>query len=123
MKKQKVVSWSVTGGIIFFMSFSAYYAGINAVEFKHLGFPNYFRIELIVIKIIGVFLLIIPQVSQRIREWIYVGFVINLISAFIAKLNSGYSVPASLEPLLVLLIMLTGLFYLEKMRKNLSARK
>lgn len=120
MKKQKVVYWSITAGIIFFMLFSAYYAGTNAIEFKHLGFPNYFRIELIVIKIIGVFLLLIPQVSQRVREWIYVGFVINLISAFIAKLNSGYSIPASLEPLLVLVIMLTGLFYLEKMRKIAS---
>lgn len=118
MKKQKTVYWSVTGGIIFFMLFSAYYAGTNAVEFKHLGFPNYFRIELIVIKVIGVVLLLIPQVSQRIREWIYVGFAINLISAFIAKLNSGYSIPASAEPLLVLVIMLTGLFYLEKMRKT-----
>ena len=28
---------------------------------------------------------------QRIREWVYAGFGINLISAFIAKLNSGYS--------------------------------
>ena len=118
MKKQKVVYWSITGGIIFFMLFSAYYAGANAVEFKHLGFPNYFRIELIVIKIIGAFLLLMPQVNQRIREWIYVGFVINLISAFIAKLNSGYSILASAEPLLVLVIMLTGLFYLEKIRKT-----
>jgi len=120
MKKQKVVYWSITAGIIFFMLFSAYYAGTNAEEFKHLGFPNYFRIELIVIKVIGVILLFIPQVSQRIREWIYVGFAINLFSAFIAKLNSGYSILASLEPLLVLVIMLAGLFYLEKMRKIAS---
>jgi len=120
MKKQKVVYWRITAGIIFFMLFSAYYASTNAEEFKHLGFPNYFRIELIGIKIIGVFLLLIPQVSQRVREWIYVGFVINLISAFIAKLNSGYSIPASMEPLLVLVIMLAGLFYLEKMRKIAS---
>jgi len=118
MKKQRVVYWSVSGSIIFFMLFSAYYAGTNAAEFKHLGFPNYFRIELIVIKVIGVILLLIPQVSQRICEWIYVGFVINLFSAFIAKLNSGYSISASLEPLLVLVIMLAGLFYLEKMRKT-----
>lgn len=118
MKKQKVVYWSVTGGIIFFMLFSAYYAGTNAAEFKHLGFPNYFRIELIVTKIIGVVLLLMPQVNQRVREWVYVGFVINLFSAFIAKLNSGYSILASLEPLLVLMIMLTGLFYLERIRKT-----
>jgi len=120
MKKQRVVYWSVSGGIIFFMLFSAYYAGTNAAEFKHLGFPNYFRIELIGIKVIGVILLLIPLVSQRIREWIYVGFAINLFSAFIAKLNSGYSILASLEPLLVLVIMLAGLFYLEKMRKIAS---
>ncbi|SDP49985.1 DoxX-like family protein [Mucilaginibacter sp. OK268] len=118
MKKQKVVYWSITGGIIFFMLFSAYYAGTNAAEFKHLGFPNYFRIELIMIKIIGVVLLLIPQVNQRVREWIYVGFAINLFSAFVAKLNSGYSILASLEPLLVLVIILTGLFYLEKIRKT-----
>jgi hypothetical protein len=99
------------------MLFSAYYSGTNPVEFKHLGFPNYFRIELTAAKIIGAFMLLIPQVPARIKEWIYVAFSINLISAFIAKLNSGYSIAASSEPLLVFIILIVSIRYLDKLNK------
>lgn len=118
MKHSKTTYWIITGGITFFMLFSAWYAGTNPVEFKHLGFPNYFRIELVVVKIIGAFLLLIPQVSTRIKEWIYIGFCINLISAIIAKLNSGYSMLASAEPLFVFVLMILSMLYIDKFNKS-----
>jgi hypothetical protein len=53
---------------------------------SHMGFPDYFRIELSVGKIIGGILLILPMIPARFKEWAYVGFGISLISAFVGLL-------------------------------------
>ncbi|WCT12678.1 DoxX family protein [Mucilaginibacter jinjuensis] len=49
----------------------------------HLGYPDYFRIELSIGKIIGGILLILPMIPPRYKEWGYVGFGISLISALV----------------------------------------
>ena len=41
---------------------------------KHLGYPEYFGNALVVFKVVGALLLIIPQVPKRIKEWAYAGF-------------------------------------------------
>lgn len=99
------------------MLFSAYFSGTHKVEFAHLGFPNYFRIELTTAKIIGALALLIPQVPGRIREWIYVAFGIVLISAAIAKFNSGYPISGVIEPLFVLTILIASTLYLNRSAK------
>ncbi|AYL96800.1 DoxX family protein [Mucilaginibacter celer] len=121
MKQNKSAYWALTGCITFFMFFSAFYSGTNPAAFKQLGFPEYFRIELTSAKIFGAILLLIPQVSLRVKEWIYVAFSINLVSAAIAKLNSGYSVLSSMEPLLVLLLMLIAIRSLNRINKHQQA--
>jgi len=99
------------------MFFSAYYSGTHIVAFKEFGFPNYFRIELTIAKIIGAILLLIPQTPARIREWIYVGFGICLISAVIAKMNTGYPVSGIVEPMFTFLLMIASALYLNKLNK------
>jgi len=59
-----------------------------AEMFTHLGFPDYFRVELSWAKLLGVGLLLAP-VSARLKEWAYAGFAINLGSALIAHLSLG----------------------------------
>lgn len=118
MKKNKRNYWILTGAISAFMLFSAYYTGTHKTEFdQRLGFPDYFRIELTTAKIIGAVLLLIPRVTIRIREWIYVGFGICLISAIIAKVNSDYPVSSILEPMFTFALMLAAAFCLNKMNK------
>jgi len=119
MKKNKAIYWVLTGAISSFILFSAYYSGTHEMEFTtRLGFPNYFRIELTIAKIIGAILLLIPQIPIRIREWIYVGFGICLISAVIAKINTGYPVSAIVEPIFTFLLMVGSAFYLAKLHKT-----
>ena len=73
------------------MSFTAY-AQLSlpqvADAFTHLGFPGYFRVELSWAKLIGVILLIAP-VPNRVKEWVYAGFAIDIASALIAHLSVG----------------------------------
>ena len=59
-----------------------------ATAFTHLGFPDYFRVELSWAKFLGIALLLAP-VPARLKEWAYAGFAITLVSALIAHLAVG----------------------------------
>jgi hypothetical protein len=59
-----------------------------AQMFTHLGFPDYFRVELSWAKFLGVAVLLAP-VSARLKEWAYAGFAITLASALIAHFALG----------------------------------
>jgi hypothetical protein len=56
-----------------------------AVEgIKHLGYPDYFRVLLMVFKVAGALVLIIPAFKGRYKEWAYAGFGINFIAAAVS---------------------------------------
>jgi hypothetical protein len=118
MRNYKRIYWLLTGGFSIILLFSAYYTGMQVEGFKRLGFPDYFRIELVTGKIIGAILLLIPRTPQRIREWIYAAWGINLISALIAKLNSGFSnLEILLDPGIVFIVTIILIRYLDKLSK------
>jgi hypothetical protein len=92
MKRSKIIYWSSTGLFCAFLLLTSisYFTDPHSVElYKHLGFPQYFRVELCIAKILGVVLLLIPRVSSKIKEWVYVGFGITLLSGALAHFNSG----------------------------------
>jgi hypothetical protein len=60
-----------------------------AKVFAHLGFPEYFRIELSWLKFAGIVVLLLPMAPARLKEWAYAGFTIVLGSALIAHLAVG----------------------------------
>ena len=82
--------WIFTALFCLEMSFTAYYELLpqGAETFRRLGFPaNYFRVELSLAKVAGVFALLVPMAPARLKEWAYAGFAINLISALITHLS------------------------------------
>jgi len=89
MKKNKILYGIAKGLISLFMLFSAYFSFFHAADFAALGFPNYFRIELSILKVIGAIVLLIPNIPARIKEWIYAGFGITMFSALVAHIASG----------------------------------
>jgi hypothetical protein len=90
-KVTTIAYWIVTGLFCLQMTFTAY-AQLTlpqvAGAFAHLGFPDYFRVELSWAKLLGVVLLLAP-VPARLKEWAYAGFAINLASALVAHLSVG----------------------------------
>ena len=87
-----IAYWIVTAIFCSLISFTAY-AEMRfpdvVREFTRLGFSaDYFREELSWAKVIGVVVLLAP-VPARVKEWAYVGFAINLISALIAHFAMG----------------------------------
>jgi hypothetical protein len=87
-KTKNVAYWSITALFCLQMGFTAY-AQLRLPEvaeaFTHLGFPDYFRVQLSCAKFVGVVLLLAP-VPARLKEWAYAGFAIDLGSALIAHL-------------------------------------
>ena len=86
-----IVYWIVTALFCLQLTFTAY-AQLRlpqvAEAFTHLGFPAYFRVELSWAKLLGVVLMLAP-VPARLKEWVYAGFAIDLVSALIAHLSVG----------------------------------
>jgi hypothetical protein len=86
-----IVYWMATALFCLQMSFTVY-AQLSLPQvagmFTHLGFPDYFRVELSWAKLLGVVLLLAP-VPARLKEWAYAGFAITLASALIAHLAVG----------------------------------
>ena len=87
MKKTKIIYW-VTTSIIFLweglMTAMTFNAQIAKDGFQHLGYPEYFRVMLSLFCIIGSIVLIVPAIPGRLKEWAYVGFGINFISAAVS---------------------------------------
>ena len=83
--------WIATALLCLQLGFTAY-AQLRlpqvAEAFTHLGFPDYFRVELALAKLLGVVLLLAP-VPPRLKEWAYAGFAFTLASALIAHVAVG----------------------------------
>ena len=124
MTKDKAIYWTTTGIVCAVMVFSA--INFNLKEplgpmkgaFAHLGFPDYFRIELTVAKILGVLALVIPSVPLKVREFAYFGFAITLVSASIAHFSSGDALLFVVDPLLFLGALVTSYIYFNKLNRH-----
>lgn len=109
-KTLHLVYWIFTSVFVLFDSVGA--LGFNtqpAIEgIRHLGFPDYFRVELGIGKIIGGILLIVPAIPPRLKEWAYVGFGISCITACIGHIVVDKNLTHALMPLIVFAILLTS---------------
>ncbi|WP_422354116.1 DoxX family protein [Roseivirga pacifica] len=123
MKKVNIIYWVATGLISLMMAFSAFSYFTNpdvAAGFVHLGFPDYFRIELGIAKVIGVIVLLAP-VWPKIKEWAYAGFTINFISAFIAHQAVGDSLSDSVGPIIALVLLVISYWAFGKKQASKAA--
>ena len=76
-KRAKTAYWIFTILFCLMMGFTVYAQLCLpqvAQVFSHLGFPNYFRIELCWAKLAGLLVLIMPMAPPRLKEWAYAGF-------------------------------------------------
>lgn len=120
MKRDKIIYWVATS-IVTLMGLMAgfmYFTNPMVSEgFKHLGFPDYFRIELGIAKLIGAVVLVLPMISTRIKEWAYTGFAIVFISAAIA--HGVVEGPAAIiSPLVSLLFLIVSYIFFGKVNRS-----
>jgi hypothetical protein len=99
------ITTGIVGAMMLFAGYSYLTSPQVAEGFKHLGFPDYFRVELAIAKILGAVALLIPQVPARVKEWAYAGFGITFISAAIAHINSSDPTSMVVMPFVALLLL------------------
>ncbi len=91
--------------------------------FVHLGFPDYFRIELTVAKALGVLALLMPGIPSKAREFAYAGFAITLISASVAHFSIGDPLMFVIDPLLFLVALVVSYVYFDKIGRREGSQR
>jgi len=110
MKASKIIYWVTTVIVAAMMGYAAYGYLTNPEaqqSFRHLGFPDYFRVELAIAKITGLVVLVLP-LGRSIKEWAYAGFGITFISALIAHTSVGDPVKARCMPIIFLVLLIVS---------------
>jgi hypothetical protein len=123
MKRNEITYWTTTGIVAAIMLGSAFNFAFNEATkdaFAHLGLPGWFRVELTIAKILGVFALLIPMIPKIIKEFAYFGFALTIISASIAHWSSGDGILHALEPLVFLGVLLVSYWYYHKNTADLG---
>ena len=90
MKSTKIMYYVATGiisAMMIFIGFETLLKPEVKVSMQHLGFPDYFRIELGIAKFIGAVFLWLP--FRLPKETAYIGFAIMFVSASIAHYVVG----------------------------------
>lgn len=118
MKKNKIIFWTTTITIFLFEGvLTALTCQTEAAKqgISHLGYPPYFGNALVVFKIIGALILIIPQVPKRLKEFAYAGFTFNFLFASISHFAIDGMNFQSIFPLIFLVILGISYSYYQKL--------
>lgn len=113
----KTIYWSSTLVISAFLLLSSYtylFSKSTIDGIKELGFPDFFRVELAVLKFIAAVLLLLPFVSSQIKEWTYAGVALFLLTAMIAHIKHKDSIF-----IFILLFVLMGVLFISNRFMNI----
>lgn len=101
---------SSTGLIGLFLLWSAgsYLFSTAAIDgLRELGFPEFFRWQLLALKLLALPALLAPGVPMMVRDWAYAGVALFLITALVA--HTAHGDPWAFSLLLVALALVLGL--------------
>lgn len=121
MKKDKIIFWTTTVIIFLFEGLMPALTGHTDLAkqgIAHLGYPDYFRIELNIFKVLGSLALILPMVPARIKEWAYFGLALSMISAFIAHAVVDGVNGQTFFPIIPLVILIVSYIYYHKLNST-----
>ena len=121
MKKDKIIFWTAT--ILIFLFEGVMPALTSQTELakegiRHLGYPEYFGNALVVFKVLGSLILIIPQLPKRVKEWAYAGFAFDFIFASISHTAVDGFTFNSIFPLIVFAVLIVSYVYYHKFYSN-----
>ncbi len=122
MKRTNIIYWISTvlltlnvamAGVMYFTNPDI------AVGFGHLGFPDYFRQELGIAKLIAAVLIILPMVPLRVKEWAYAGLAITFLSALIAHAAVD-GISTAVAPIISIVLLVVSYIIMHK--RNTTSR-
>jgi uncharacterized membrane protein YphA (DoxX/SURF4 family) len=121
MKKNKIAYW-ITTGLIFLMEgvMPALTSQTKRAKegISHLGYPEYFGNALVVFKVLGALILILPKLPRKLKELAYAGFTFNFLFASISHGAVDGVNFQTFFPLIILAILATSYYNYSKLNKN-----
>lgn len=121
MKSQKIIYRVSTGLVVLGMLVSVVNYFFNPqlkINFVHIGFPDWFRVELGIAKLFGALALVFPFVPARFKEWAYFGFFVNFFSAFVAHYMAGDPAFNLIAPLVMLALVIVSYICYSRLRQH-----
>ena len=112
----KAIYWSSTviiSAFLFLSSYSYVFSKSTIQGIKALGFPDFFRIELAILKLIAAVVLLLPFAPIQLKEWTYASVGLFLITALIAHIKHKDSIF-----IMLLLLMLMGILIISNIYMN-----
>ncbi len=116
----KTIYWSSTIIISSFLLLSSYtyLFSKNTIEgVKALGFPDFFRVELAVLKLIAAVILILPFAPLQVKEWTYAGVGLFLITALAAHIKHKDSIFILFLLVILMAVLVVSNIYMNKLMK------
>src|SRR5690625_477765 len=86
-----------------------------------LGFPEYFRVELGIAKILGAIALLIPGLSYRLKLFTYFGLGIVAFSAIIAHIASNDPISMTMVAAVIFIALIVSYIYYHKLNPAVKA--
>ena len=110
-----MIYWASTVLVCAILGLSAlsYLFHQGAIEgIRELGFPDYFRLQLAVLKLVAVLALILPAVPHQMKEWAYAGAALFFLTAIVAHLAHKDSYWTLLLNVVFLALLVTSRMHL-----------
>ncbi len=117
MLNKNILYWVSTVIIALFLILSSYsyiFSKVTIKGIKALGFPDFFRIQLAILKLVAFFFLILPKVSSILKEWSYIGVALFLITAFVAHIAHKDSITISVLLIFLFCILMISYYTSKK---------
>lgn len=120
MKTTKIIYWISTSIISLFALSAIQMNSKMAIDgAAHLSIPRYLGLEVSIGQLIGAFLLIVPAVPARFKEWAYVGFGIMYLTALNAHIAVGDPfVPFGLMAVIFFGLLLTSYISFHRLQQQ-----
>lgn len=115
-KKAKRIYWIITVTTMALIILPSYFAPREYLiqTTKNLQFPDYFPLELDILKVVGAIVILIPAIPTMFKEWAYVGFGILLLSASLAHgIVDGFT--KGVAPLIPFALLAVAYYYFRKL--------
>ncbi len=77
----------ITSAYLYLSAYTYFFSESTIRGVRELGFPDFFRIQLAILKLIAATIILIPGIPTHFKEWAYAGiglFYITAITAHIA---------------------------------------
>ncbi|TBR43932.1 DoxX family protein [Marinomonas agarivorans] len=93
-------------------AFSYFFHKATMDGIRDLGFPNFFRIQLGLLKLLALLILLLPQAPLMVKEWAYAGIALFYLTAIIAHIAHKDSYLITLINLLFLGLLIVSRLFL-----------